>query len=282
MRKIVLSICCLISAIIMFNIGEISNVNALNISDEIENHFNKLYEFSISRENALDDTWEDFGKIHELNILELASLQDKQLLISEDIISNMDNYVEICQAEISKNIEKNVKAREEAARLAAEKANKSKKSNTKSLYKHIDRPEWADRAIGRLTIPSLGVDTYLYWADYYNGDDSQAVVDATDSAAWLVMDGHKPLIAEHRHQSGFNNIKKAVTGVTEAYITKGESVTKYICANIDSNGINPGYGFITYSNGEIPTSCGDMNGIVMYTCNSHWSNITIVDWNLAE
>ena len=47
MRKIVLSICCLISAIIMFNIGEISNVNALNISDEVENHFNKLYEFSI-------------------------------------------------------------------------------------------------------------------------------------------------------------------------------------------------------------------------------------------
>ena len=129
-----------------------------------------------------------------------------------------------------------------------------------------------NRMIGRLIIPSVGVDVALF------NSYTQGVVDRQDSAGTYRYNGGQMVIADHKNQ-GFALTKLSIPGVTIAYINDGQAVTPYICVenNVGSNKAN-----------DIPYDLLDCNGnsiylqnaggICMYTCNDHWSRITYTYW----
>lgn len=129
-----------------------------------------------------------------------------------------------------------------------------------------------NRMIGRLVIPSVGLDVALF------NRFSQATVDRQDSAGTYRHNGGQMVIADHKNQ-GFSAMKSSVPYETIAYINDGETITSYICI-VNNVGANK-------SNG-IPYDLLDCNknsiyfqnagGICMYTCNDHWSSITYTYW----
>lgn len=116
--------------------------------------------------------------------------------------------------------------------------------------------------IGRLEIPSVGVDVALF------SSSSQGVVDATDSAACFPL-GSCMVIADHANQ-GFDAIKSVGVG-TVAYINNGSSRTKLVCTG-KCNGTNTGTDLLD-NNG---VSVSARSGYVFYTCNSVWQDVTVV------
>ena len=134
--------------------------------------------------------------------------------------------------------------------------------------------EMASRAgmIGRLTVPSLGINVALF------NSYSQSTVDNKDSAGTYTYHGGQMIIADHKNQ-GFSAMKSSVPGKTIAYINNGKTVQAYICTaiNIGSNTAN-----------GVPNDLLDCNGyslylqnagsFCMYTCNAHWSSITYTFW----
>lgn len=115
--------------------------------------------------------------------------------------------------------------------------------------------------IGRLTIPSLGVNVALF------ASNSQAVVDAPDSAAYFSF-GNIIVIGDHQNQ-GFSAIRGASAG-TVAYIDNGKTKRKLVCTG-RTTGTNTGTDLLD-SSGASVTSRG---GYVMYTCNSDWTDVTL-------
>lgn len=128
----------------------------------------------------------------------------------------------------------------------------------------------AGGAVGRWSIPSVGVDVACYasWA--------QSVCDAKDSACYFAL-GSQKVIADHKHQ-GFNAIKKCKVG-TVAYVDTGSEVQKYVCTgviqghNVEGTLTDDGYNSIDKMN---------PGGITCYTCNDCWQNITIVFFQPAN
>lgn len=116
--------------------------------------------------------------------------------------------------------------------------------------------------IGRLEIPSIGVDVALF------SSSSQSVVDAADSAAYFTL-GNCTIVADHSNQ-GFDAIKSISVGAT-AYIDTGESETKLTCTEI-CQGTNTGHDLLD-SNG---ISISTRSGYAFYTCNDNWQDVTIV------
>lgn len=133
--------------------------------------------------------------------------------------------------------------------------------------------------IGRLTIPSIELSVALFYGDITSASQSQPIVDAKDSAAYLegaTAYYNQILIADHVHQ-GFSAIKKATPGVTEATIDFGTRVEKWICTKVFI-GYNTGRDLVDL-NGNSINGQND-NGICMYTCNSDGS-VTITFWQKA-
>ena len=129
---------------------------------------------------------------------------------------------------------------------------------------------------GRLVFEELDYSVAVYEAfEGYNAA-CQQIVDAEDSAAWMLwLDSKSPIIADHSNQ-GFDIIKKSQIGDT-CYIVNGESYQKYQCILVDNNGINErtdmylsdGYNFMR---------ANDPGRLYMYTCNDGWYHITVVVW----
>lgn len=123
---------------------------------------------------------------------------------------------------------------------------------------------------GRLVIPDKNINVALYRG--YNTDDSQAIVNAQDSACIIDWYSGIDIIADHWNQ-GFDNIKSCTPDETYAYIGHGDTVTTYICTNrftghnTESDLTDDNYNSITTQN---------QGGITLYTCNNNWRNITIV------
>lgn len=128
---------------------------------------------------------------------------------------------------------------------------------------------------GRLTIPDVGIDVALYSASLYGG--SQGIVDAHDSAAYM-QDAwglyNSILIADHWNQ-GFGAIKGSVPDATKAYIKTSRGTIEYICV-ANFTGHNTGRDLTDNDYKRITNLYSD--GLIMYTCNDHWSNVTITFW----
>lgn len=119
-------------------------------------------------------------------------------------------------------------------------------------------------ALGRWSIPSVGINVACYksW--------EQSVCDAKDSACYFTL-GDMDVIGDHWNQ-GFNAIKSCTPG-TKAYLETSSGTKTFVCTKIftghntgnltddDYNDISRGY---------------NTGGITCYTCNDHWSNVTIV------
>lgn len=136
--------------------------------------------------------------------------------------------------------------------------------------------------IGRLTIPSVGVNVALFNASIYDVGHSQGIVDRSDSAAYLYdADDYYgfDMIADHVHQ-GFNAIKWVTTGSTMAYIDYGTYTESYICTDmfIGYNGYGGRTGMFD-ANGSDVAGRND-GGLCLYTCNSD-GTITITFWQPA-
>lgn len=139
-------------------------------------------------------------------------------------------------------------------------------------------------AVGRLKIPSVGVDVAVYDVTWYalqyttEGDNyTQAVTDAWDSASQIVFLG-QTVIADHNNQ-GFSAINNCSEG-TYAYIDMGDSVLTYICTGIQ-HGRNPG-GYLTGADGDsVYTSYFNPDGLTLYTCLDHNFNVAIVTFQPA-
>lgn len=132
--------------------------------------------------------------------------------------------------------------------------------------------------IGRLTIPSFGVDVALFETSLYNYNHSQSIVDAADSAAYIsdTMDEYGfTIIGDHVYQ-GFHAIKQSVPG-TVLQIDRGTHVENYVCTEIflGYNGYgNQGGMFDGEGNSVKGKNDG---GICLYTCNPD-GTITITFW----
>lgn len=120
--------------------------------------------------------------------------------------------------------------------------------------------------IGRLSIPSVGIDVAVF------PSISQAVCDAPDSAILFDLHGGN-IIGDHNYQ-GFGRIRNMAIG-SYAYIENGNTKTKFVCTGKITNGTNTKYDLV---NGAGACICrGAPGGYVLYTCND-WSgrSITIV------
>lgn len=138
---------------------------------------------------------------------------------------------------------------------------------------------------GRLYIPSVGLSVALYQARFDDGYN-QYITDAQDAAVYfpracIASDGsynNDPMIADHRHQ-GFDAIKSVTPGYTRAYIYDGNgNLSVYLCNNLFT-GHNTGWG-ITDEYGNNAECMG--NDLLTYTCNDHWTNVTIATWTCID
>ena len=128
--------------------------------------------------------------------------------------------------------------------------------------------------VGRLIIPDVDLDVAVIRASIYNGSHNQAVVDARDSAAWMYDWGAAVLIGDHNNQ-GFEKMKGAIPNVTKCYINNGDTIKTYICIK-NIQGHNTGS---SITDANYRSLNGDNSGgLIMYTCNENWRNITITYW----
>lgn len=105
----------------------------------------------------------------------------------------------------------------------------------------------------------------------YNGC-KQSIVDKKDSAATWKWD-KVTYIADHWNQ-GFDTIKTCAIGDTCYIAHKDGTRQTYICTDIDRNGHNKEYDIVDHNGNSVDS----YSGLVMYTCNDNWRNITLVYW----
>lgn len=118
--------------------------------------------------------------------------------------------------------------------------------------------------VGRLVIPSVGIDVACY-AGY-----EQEIVDAKNSAAYFYGYGHI-IIGDHKNQ-GFSAIKSCSTGTKAKMITNNGTET-YTCVG-KIQGHNTGYELTDANYASIKNLYP--GAIACYTCNDNWKNVTIV------
>lgn len=125
--------------------------------------------------------------------------------------------------------------------------------------------------VGRLMIPSVGVDVAVYYADETQGDYAQAIVDRQDSAVYTIWHGGIPYIADHWSQ-GFINIKDCKIG-TKAYLKRPGSIDVFECVEV-TTGHNLETDMITEDGIYIENKQGC--DLCMFTCNGCWQNVWLV------
>lgn len=174
-------------------------------------------------------------------------------------ISGLDvayDMMDVCDDQIQERIEEYKK---EQAELQAKKAAEEAQAASAAVASQMaSRPGM----VGRLTIPSLGINVALF------ASNSQAVVDAPDSAACFGF-GSATVIGDHQNQ-GFSAIRSSYVGMT-AYIDDGTSKRQLTCTGV-TTGTNTGTDLVSSSGVSVST----YGGYVMYTCNSNWQDVTIV------
>ena len=125
-------------------------------------------------------------------------------------------------------------------------------------------PVVQSHAVGRFSVPDLGVNVACY------DSMEQSVVDAPDSAACFLLDGHT-VIGDHVNQ-GFSALKSCSVG-TQARLDTSTGVTIYTCVDV-IQGHNTGTDLTDASYETIAGRYPD--GLVCYTCNGNWQDVTIV------
>lgn len=115
---------------------------------------------------------------------------------------------------------------------------------------------------GRIIIPGL-VDLRLVSCSVSR---SQDVIDAGNAGRFMFHD--MDVIGAHKHL-GFSGMKSSVPYETYAYIN-GE---RYICVS-NFLGHNRGYDLTDWYDNPLTY----YDGIVMYTCNENWQNVTFTYW----
>mgnify|MGYP005775249179 FL=1 len=209
--------------------------------------------------------WNDFFYITDIEFETLLNKQTLRIspegkrnsIVADLAINIFDNTEEISVADTAHAV-KNTGDSTIQQRVAAYKVKLQTMPDPSVKSQMASRPGM----IGRLTIPSLGVNVALF------ASNSQAVVDAADSAAYFGL-GSCTIIGDHWNQ-GFNAIKSASAG-TVAYIDDGNTKRKLVCTGL-CRGTNTGFDMLD-SNGN---SISGRGGYAMYTCNSNWTDITIV------
>ena len=114
---------------------------------------------------------------------------------------------------------------------------------------------------GALLIPDLRIAVPLY-----EGEDTQEIVDAPDSAVIFRL-GVQECIADHCHQEGFERLAEAVPDRTGAWVSTDEGVRKYVCTASQIGRIVTidGGRYLRDSEGR-PVSRQNAGGLCIYTC----------------
>lgn len=117
------------------------------------------------------------------------------------------------------------------------------------------------RKKGTLTIPSLNISVPLY-----EGDNTQAIVDDSDSAVWFRL-GVQDCIADHCHQGGFSRIKDAKPGKTTAWVTTSAGKTLYTCTRSETGRLvnESGKHYLRDAYMQ-PVHKQNAGGLCIYTC----------------
>ncbi len=129
---------------------------------------------------------------------------------------------------------------------------------------------------GRLTVPSVGVDVALFWADAKSSlAYRQRLTDAKDSACFYrnYPGNEYYYVADHNYQ-GFSKIKKCTVGKTKMYINDGNTVREYICSYINRNVKRTKSGQIKRTDEMKSAARSNSENVVMYTCNKSDTSIT--------
>jgi len=128
--------------------------------------------------------------------------------------------------------------------------------------------------IGRLIIPSVGIDVGLY--NYSHDGSSQALIDRTDTAVFYPV--ALPYIADHVNQ-GFITLKNVTPGMY-LYITTSGGTYRYICTEVGTG--TASNSLLDCNGSPIDIIVDDPNSrsagaICLYTCKS-WPTITYTIW----
>lgn len=131
-------------------------------------------------------------------------------------------------------------------------------------------------AVGRLRIPSVGVDVAVYDVTWYSlqhttesDNYTQAVTDAWDSASQIVFLG-QTVIGDHNNQ-GFSAIANCAVGAV-GYMDYGNSRTEYVCTGVEY-GHNEGTELTDNDGNDV--AYNNSGGITLYTCYNGWQNVVI-------
>lgn len=131
--------------------------------------------------------------------------------------------------------------------------------------------------VGNICVPDLGLDTALYSCYICTTPEeanvSQAICDRGDSACYF-LDTAQPILADHNFQ-GFSALANAYGKYM--YLTRGSTVTRYICTGVYS-GVNTGSDL--FCNGTSVVS-NRIASLVAYTCHTSWQDIWVVTFEPA-
>lgn len=215
----------------------------------------------------------------------LASVKTQAVPVEADQIQNAAVETEVIDNEIDTVSEETDDVIEETAEEVVETASEveaedppipccSYCGSVDHSYDYCGQRSVDKGAVGRLVIPSVGINVAFYYVDkvYENVDLAQRVTDAWDSATYYTYNGTY-VIADHSNQE-FSALKYVSVGA-EAYVDYGSYQQKYVCTkfeyghNDDGTLLDADYNVIYYY---------DYNdgGITCYTCNGNSYNIILV------
>lgn len=136
---------------------------------------------------------------------------------------------------------------------------------------------------GRLSIPSLNIDVAVYNS---HGNDSQAIVDEIDSAAFINWKNQNAIV-DHRSQS-FYYLPDAIPGLTKACIITPMYTDYYVCTYVGNGKITYGADHLCSITDEWgdAVNLANSGGICMYTCQGEMDGdevpVCITYWKLAN
>lgn len=193
----------------------------------------------------------------------LNNLEDK-FEATKNELETTKNELNVVKKELE-TVKKNVSSLKKKTSNSNSNKNSSPSTNNKTDT-YNDK-----RYVGRLYIPSVGINVALY-----KGNE-QYITDRKDSANYFSInyDPNYIVIADHNNQA-FAKLRKVKVGTT-GYIKFANGEVKNIKCVKTLNGHNTGYD-ITDNNGNSLVAKEDY---MMYTCKDNWRNIFICLWNAS-
>lgn len=168
----------------------------------------------------------------------------------------------LCDSEIDSTIAQY----QEALRIAAEQ---------KRITEIQSEISTRSGMVGRLLVPSVGIDVALIATDGNNDAVTQSIVDAADSCAYVpnAYIAGATILADHSNQD-FGALKSVTVG-TKGKIVTAAGVTELVATSV-MNGHN--YGYMTDGSGA---PVGAIAPYIAYTCLDSAQNIRIVGWAIS-